>query len=109
MRETGRIHRGGYNSQYLRDHHQLRATRRVAASRRQPTEAGVVPRATDREHRIASLVSHANRNMRVQRHHMVERSILVIVVIVRGITLENVLTVCRGSVAVVAAVVNASG
>ena len=98
-REAGRSHRAGYNSQYLRDHRQLRATRRIAAVRHQQTEAGVVPSTRDHGRRITSSFSHANRIMDVQTHRWVARSMLVIRVSVTGNTLESVLIARSCSVA----------
>ena len=108
-REAARSHRAGYNSQYLRDHRQIRATRRIAAVRHLPTEAGVVPSTRDHWRRIASSVSHANRIMNVQTHRWVVRSMLVIRVSVTGIMLESVLNARCCSVAKEVAINKASG
>ena len=108
-REAGRSHRAGYNSQYLHDHCQLRATRRIAAVRHLPTEAGVVSSTRDHGRRIASSVSHANLIMDVQTHHGVVRSMLVIRVSVTHITLESILIARSCSVAEEVAINKASG
>ena len=114
---------GTKNSQYLRHHRQLRATRRDAAVRHQPTEASSVSHANlimgVQTHSVvvrsmlvirnASSVIHANRIMGVQTHRVVVRSMLVIRVIVTGITRERALIARSCSVVEAVAINKASG